>query len=156
MWRVPYIWLTELMFPKPTIDQLLRRRGKLGSTPSCCKWFWCIFSEGETVLGWGIGLWGTLILFWLLHFNMWHKLCAAFSLFRDWIIFIFQSANKLQLVHALLILVQGVHRIINSVGEKCSHWSNNKKYLAESEVWKAGCGISQTWFSLGQMSWWIS
>ena len=33
MWTVPYMWLTELVSPKPAINQLLRRRGKLESIP---------------------------------------------------------------------------------------------------------------------------
>ena len=112
--------------PKPAIHQLLRRRGKLISIPTCCKL--CVFS------GWG-QYWGGesdctsqkghWYLVWLLHLNTWCKLCAAFRLFRVWVIFIFWYANKFWLVvaHALLILVQG----IQTFGEKCSLCSKNKK-----------------------------
>lgn len=48
------------------------------------------------------------------------KLCAAFGLFRVWVIFIFWSANKLWLVvvHPLLTLVQVIHKIIKTWLEK--------------------------------------
>lgn len=70
-------------------------------------------------------------LFWLLQVNTWQNLCAPFSLFRVWVIFIFWSANKFKLlvVHALLILVQGLgtHQISETVWEKYTHSDQRNK-----------------------------
>ena len=80
MWTVPYIWLTELLFPKPAIDQLLRGRGRLEPIPSCCKWFWCVISGGGKYQGGESDYAGQKrhrCLFWLLHLNMTQTMCSS-------------------------------------------------------------------------------
>lgn len=134
MWTVPYLWLKEPVSPKPAVAQMLRKRGKLESIPSCCTRSWCVFLGGGWYWGGESDYAGHKVhwyLFWLLQINTWHNLRSAFSLFRIWVIFIFWSANKfwLLVVHALLILVQGpgIHRIVEAVWEKCNHFDQGTK-----------------------------